>query len=255
MKHMSLVIACLALPMALLGYGQNGHRVVGAVAEAHLNKKAQKAVENLLDGHSLAYVSTYMDEVKSDDNFDHTHSWHWVTIPDGKRYPETEKNEEGDLIEAIERMQHTLSCEDSSRASRVEALKFLVHLMGDLHQPLHVGNGTDRGGNDVKVEWFGRRSNLHRVWDSEMLKSRDFAYSELAAELLATTKKDQVRQWSRGTVMEWAHEIMQYRSQVYRIENPEYMGYQYTYRNWELLTTELAKGGVRLAAVLNEILG
>lgn len=255
MKKISLVFLVLSIPVAMFGYGQNGHRVVGAVAQAQLTKKAQKAVQELLDGHSLAYVSTYMDEVKSDDSYDYMRSWHWVTIPDGKRYAETEKNPDGDLIEAIKQMKNTLACQDSSREKRAEALKFLVHLIGDLHQPLHVGNGTDKGGNDVRVEWFGRRSNLHRVWDSEMLKSRNLAYSELSAELLTTLTNDQKRRWSHGSTTDWAHEAMQYRSQVYRIDNPEYMGYQYTYRNWELLTSQLVKGGVRLAAVLNEILG
>lgn len=239
----------------MLAWGQTGHRVIGAVAENYLTKKTQKAIAELLDGQSLAAASTFMDEVKSDDDFDHTHDWHWVSIPDGKKYPETEKNPEGDLVEAIGRMKAVIGDKSKSQAERAEALKFLIHLIGDLHQPLHVGTGEDKGGNDVRVKWFGTNSNLHRVWDSEMLKSRDFAYSELSNELIRTIEKKTREDWSAGTELDWAHEAMTYRSQVYETGNTDRMGYRYTYQNWDLVTLQLAKGGVRLAYVLNEILG
>jgi hypothetical protein len=245
----------LLFPFLAFGWGQTGHRVIGEVAQAHLNRKAQKAVNKLLEGSSLAAVSTYMDEIKSDDKYDYTHDWHWVTIPSGETYPETEKNPDGDAVEAINRMKKVLADETKTQAERAKALKFLVHLVGDLHQPLHVGNGLDRGGNNVKVKWFGKSSNLHRVWDSEMLRSRDFAYSELSEELLGTLNKKTKEEWSRGATEDWAHEAMQYREQVYNTGNTERMGYRYTYKNWDLLTQQLAKGGVRLAAILNQILG
>lgn len=253
----SILVALLFLafqPTHLWGWGQTGHRTVAAIAQKHLKNSTKRKIARLLNNHSLVWVSTYMDEIKSDDQFDHTHDWHWVTIPEGKTYSETEKNPDGDLLWAICRMKEILANEDTTRAARAKALKFLVHLVGDLHQPLHVGNGQDRGGNDVKVEWFGDYSNLHRVWDSEMLQSRDFAYSELARQLERTINREKVRQWSQGDIYSWAHENLAYREQIYQIENPDYMGYEYTYRNWPLLTHQLQKGGVRLAHMLNEIL-
>lgn len=255
MRNALIVLSFILLPLSSWGWGQTGHRVIGRIADDQLNDKARSVIETLLEGESLAMVSTYMDEIRSDSTYDHTHSWHWVTIPDGKEYAETEKNPEGDLVEAIERMVQILSDQDESRQERAQALRYLVHLVGDLHQPLHVGNGTDRGGNAVKVKWFGDYSNLHRVWDSEMIDSKRFSYSELAYELQAMYDQKRMVQWSDGTVRDWAHEAMQYREQVYDYGNPDRMGYRYSYQNWDLVERQLTKGGVRLASLLNRILG
>lgn len=199
----------------------------------------------------MAEVSTWMDEVKSDDLFDHTHSWHYCTIPEGATY-ETRNNDEGQLVEKIEEMKATLGCADSTEESKVQALKFLVHLIGDLHQPLHVGNGEDRGGNSIKVKFFYESSNLHRVWDSEMINYKLYSYTELAA-IADNIKDDQLVNYQKGNSADWANECTQFRSQVYDFEDPERLGYEYVYQNWDLVKQQLLKGGVRLAAVLNDI--
>lgn len=250
-----LFVLSFAIPATALAWGQTGHRVIGAIAEKQLSKKAKKQIEELLGGQSLADASTWMDEVRSDDDYDHTHDWHWVSIPDGKKYPETDKNPDGDLVEAIGRMKAVIQDERRPREERAQALRFLVHLIGDIHQPLHVGTGEDRGGNDVKVEWFGRGSNLHRVWDSGMLDSRDYAFSELTTELCRQYSDEQIEQWQCGNEIDWAHEAMSFRDQVYNTGEKEYMGYEYTYQNWDLVKEQLMKGGVRLGMVLNDILG
>lgn len=253
MKRFYAAALILLFPALVLAWGQTGHRAIAAIAQEHLSREALNEIDFILNGRSLVMMSTYMDEVRSDDAYDHTHDWHWVTIPDGMRYEDTDKNPNGDLLEAIERMKALASNEDTNRAVRAEALAFLVHLIGDLHQPLHVGNGKDRGGNDVQVKWFGRRSNLHRVWDSGMIDSRDFSYSELSYELNRMIKPDQIDQWSQGNPVSWAHETLNYREDVYNVREPNRMGYEYTYRNWSLLEQQLMKAGIRLAATLNEI--
>ncbi len=234
------------------GWGQIGHRVIGQVAENHLSKKARKAIENLLGHESLAEASTYMDEIRSDDNFDHTHPWHYTTIPAGETYESCEKSDKGELIEAIGRMRTILESETASRTEKVEALRFLVHLVGDLHQPLHVGNGEDRGGNDIKLEFFYEPSNLHRIWDSGMIDSKQYSYTELAAVVDHATVAE-LNRWRQGTPIDWANEAMQYRPQVYDIGEKDYLSYEYVYKNWDLVKRQLAKGGVRLAAMLNDI--
>src|SRR5690606_26944325 len=109
------------------------------------------------------------------DTFDHMTTWHYVTIPEGETYETIEKEPAGDIIKAIEESIKQLSenFEQLSDSLKAEHLKILVHLIGDLHQPLHVGNGTDRGGNDFDLTYFGRESNLHRVWDSEMINGKE----------------------------------------------------------------------------------
>lgn len=234
-----------------LAWGPTGHRVIGEIADKHLSKKARKEISALLGHQSLAEVSTWMDEIRSDDRYDYTHSWHYTTIPEGKTY-ETRDNDQGQLVERIEMMITTLKSEDSSQASQTEALKFLVHLVGDLHQPLHVGNGEDRGGNDVKVRFFYENSNLHRVWDSGMINHKLFSYTELAA-IVDHASEQQVTAWMQGSAAAWAEECIQYREQIYDTGDPERMGYEYVYKNWSLLESQLLKAGIRLAGILNSI--
>ncbi len=249
-----LVIFTAGLFHQAWAWGQTGHRAIGHIAENHLSSKAKKAINELLGSESLAVASTWMDEVRSDDAYNHTHDWHWVTIYNGRTYAEMEKNPNGDVIEAIGRMKSILKSDTATKEQRVIALRFLVHLVGDLHQPLHVGTGKDRGGNDVKVKWFYESSNLHRVWDSEIIDSKQLSYTELA-ESIDHASQDQIGQWQRGTVEDWAHETMAYRSQIYDTGDTERMGYQYMYKNWELMQEQLEKGGIRLAGMLNDIFG
>lgn len=236
------------------GWGQTGHRVIGEIAENHLSRKAKKNIEKLLGDESLAIVSTWMDEIRSDEAYDHTHPWHYTTIPPGETYETAEVEDGGRLVKAIEDMIGTLKNEEKPKEEKVEALKMLVHLVGDLHQPLHVGTGEDRGGNDVKLEFFYQPSNLHRIWDSGMIDHKQLSYTELA-EAVDHASKDQVQKWTKGTVADWADEAVQYREQVYAIGDKDYLSYEYVYKNWDLVQQQLQKAGVRLAGVLNAIYG
>lgn len=250
-----LTILFFAISQLSFGWGQTGHRVVGQIAQNHLSKKAKKNIQKILGTETLAYASTYMDEIKSEASFKYANDWHWVTIPDGSTYSNSEKNNNGDVVEAIDRMTAILKSDTANLNQRKQALRFLVHLVGDIHQPLHVGNGTDKGGNNVKVKWFGESSNLHRVWDSEMIDSRGWSFSELAQQIDVADKTQILGFQNSLNPANWAEEAMQYRPQIYNTGDTERMGYRYTYDNWSLLEEQLLKGGLRLAGLLNEIFG
>jgi len=253
-KVISFLLVFPFLVNQALGYGQTGHRVVGLVAEQHLSKKARKKVRQILENNSLAEVSNFMDDVKSDDAYDHTHDWHWVTIPDGQQYEQTPKNPHGDVIMKIEEIVQALKAGKLTPAQEQENLKFLIHLVGDLHQPLHVGTGEDMGGNNVKLQWFGQNSNLHRVWDSDIIAGKDLSYSELAA-FLGEPAKAQIKNWQSNNVRAWATEMMIYRPQVYAIPDDGKLGYRYSYDNFNTIQKLLLQGGIRLAGLLNQIYG
>ena len=240
------------LPNALYAWGPIGHRAIGQVAAQHLSPKARKAVQRLLAGQSLAMASTWMDEVRSDSSYDHVRDWHWVTIPDGGTYATSEKNPDGDAVEAIERVKVLLRSDTVSPTRKAEALRFLIHLIGDLHQPLHVGRGDDKGGNDFQVQWMKKGSNLHRVWDSGLIELQELSYTELAAGL-RTPSKVELRAWAQGTTAQWAEEALLLRPRVYSVERGAELGYAYSYANWPLVREQLLKAGIRLAAVLNEV--
>lgn len=252
MKQIIISIFSLCLSLTAFGWGQTGHRVVGKVAENHLSEKAKEALWKIMGHESLAEASTWMDEIKSDNSFDYANPWHYVTIPEGKNYHTAEHPEEGDAYEAINRMKSILKDEKASKEEKRNAVRMLTHLVGDMHQPLHVGNGEDRGGNNVKLKWFYDDSNLHRVWDSEIIDSKQLSYTELAQMI------DHYKEAEQDTVPStdmnvWINEAMMLRTQVYNIGDKNYLSYEYMYQNWDTVKNQLYKAGVRLAQVLNEI--
>jgi hypothetical protein len=209
-------IAALCL-LTLLSYGyahawgQTGHRAMGWVAEKYLSKKAKREMERILAGQSLAMASTWMDEIRSDSTYNYTADWHWVTIQDGQTYEQSVKNPNGDVIQTIERIITELKSKKFTGIEEAERIKMLIHLVGDIHQPLHVGGGNDRGGNDVKIMWFRVDSNLHRVWDSDMIDDTKLSYTELAQSLDKPTPVQLTRAWptvSRYTIMALANLVI-----------------------------------------------
>lgn len=233
-------------------WGQTGHRVVGHIADGMLSRKAQKQVKRVLGHETLAEVSTWMDEVRSDRDYSYATTWHYATIPDGETYETAKKQENGDVIWAIEKIVRELKAGNLSEEDEATNLKFLVHLVGDIHQPLHVGNGTDRGANDVKVKWFSSNANLHAVWDSRMIDGKQYSYTELANKINHPTKAD-IKAWQAATVRDWAYESMSYRQRIYALPESNRLSYRYSYDNFDLVEYRLLQAGVRLAGVINDI--
>ncbi len=233
-------------------WSKTGHRVVGEVAEQHLSKKAKRAIESLLDGESLAAVANFGDEIKSDRAYRKFSAWHYVNIPFGKTYAEIEKNEYGDLVQGVNTCLEIIKNEKSSKEDKAFYLKFLVHLIGDLHQPMHVGRGEDKGGNDIQLQWFGSGTNLHRVWDSNMINENGMSFTELATEY-PEMSKEQIKFLQSGSLLDWVEESHLLAEKVYAsVEPGEKLSYRYSYDWWDTAADQLQKGGVRLAAVLNE---
>ncbi|WOK06213.1 S1/P1 nuclease [Imperialibacter roseus] len=235
-------------------WGQTGHRVVGLVAERHLTKKAKANIGKILGGESLAIVSNYMDFIKSDPTYKHMDPWHYCTIPDGQAYEQAGTPSEGDVIATIERLKSELKSKQFTDRDEAFAIKMLAHLVGDIHQPLHVGNGNDRGGNDVKLKYFWESSNLHRVWDSDMIDGQQLSYTEFA-DWVDTEDKATVAAWQKNVTTDWAYESMGLREQVYNLPEDLSLSYRYNFDNIDAVKLRLVQAGVRLAGLLNEIYG
>lgn len=248
-----ITLLCTWVPLFAGAWGQTGHRTIGRVAETHLTSTAKKKLATILEGESLAMASTWMDEIRSNRKYHYMSDWHWVTIPDGQTYAQTEKNPHGDIIETIERMIKELSLGQLAPDKEKEQIKILIHLVGDIHQPLHVGTGEDRGGNETKVRWFERKSNLHRVWDSEMIEDTQLSDTELVLSL-DRISKNKVKKLQNTSTYDWARESKELRKQVYAIGDGN-LGYEYAFRNIKTVRKRLQQAGVRLAGLLNEIYG
>ncbi len=236
-------------------WGKTGHRATGAIAQQYLSKKAARTINKLLEGRNLAYVSTYGDEIKSDASYRKYGPWHYVNFPFDANYDTHPKSEKGDIIQAIETCIQKLKNPQTSREDQVFHLKLLVHFMGDLHQPLHIGLAEDRGGNDFQVRWFDEGTNLHTVWDTKMIEHYNMSYSELAENKIPWSKA-QMAQIRLGTVVDWMQESRVLCKDVYsNTKKGDKLGYRYMYDYFERVQEQLHKGGIRLAHLLNEIYG
>lgn len=235
-------------------WGKTGHRAVGEIAEDHLTKRAKKAIEDLLDGHGLAFVANYADDIKSDPEYREYSPWHYVNIaPDQTEYDKSLASEDGDLVQAINKCIEILESKEASREQKQFYLKMLVHFMGDLHQPLHVGHASDKGGNDIQIQWFNQGSNLHRLWDSDMIDFYQMSYTELA-ENADVLSKSQVKAIQKGSLLDWVYESRNLAEEVYNsAESGDHLGYKYMYNYMPVVLKQLQKAGIRLAEVLNEI--
>jgi hypothetical protein len=249
-----LTLCCLA-PLAASppasAWGPIGHRVVGRIAESHLTPAAAAGVRALLGHETLARASTWPDEVRSDPAWSHADPWHYISIDDGLTYETAPKNPQGDIIVTLTRCEGILRSAAASREQRVTALRYLVHLVGDLHQPLHVGRTDDRGGNGVEVAWQRQPANLHSVWDSLMINDERLSFSELAAFIDHPTPEEVVT-WQASDYRDWLEESMAYRPQVYEIGDGR-LGWAYAYRHMPVVRARLLQAGVRLAGRLNAI--
>ncbi len=251
-----LIILFLLVPVVSFGngfWGKTGHRVTGHIAQNHLTGKTKRALKDLLGGHSLAYVSTFADEIKADRSFSKFSAWHYVNYPLGIRYEDSEKSKYGDLLTAIEECTQIVKDEARSREDRVFYLKMLIHLIGDLHQPMHASRAEDKGGNDIQLQWFGEGTNLHRVWDKNLIESYGMTYTELATELDQVSRKER-KEIQEGTIYDWVHESHELCAKIYEsAEVGEKLAYRYGYEYNDMLFQQLQKGGLRLAKVLNDL--
>jgi len=239
-------------------WGQTGHRIVAEVAQNHLTPEAEEAVRDLLGGVSMARVSVWADEARGQDKWSFTRTWHYTTIPDGETYQTAEKQKDGDVITALRKYEEILRSNEASRDEKITALKFFIHFAGDVHQPLHVGNGEDRGGNDVDVSWYGEEARLHSVWDSKIIDHTELSFTEFTRFIDHPTPQE-IEKWQRASYVDWAMESYEVRDQVYSFSknsNSSRLPYlSWDYRNAAVPVVEerLLKAGVRLAGVLNNI--
>ncbi len=241
----------LLLPAAAAAWGPTGHRVVGQIAENHLSSAARYGVECLIGPEGLAEASTWADEIRSDPAWDKATPWHYISIDDGETLETTERSPHGDVLWAIHHFSDVLRSPDASRRNKADALKLLVHFVGDVHQPLHVERRGDGGGNGVRVTWFGEPTSLHHLWDTGLIEHEKLSFTEIARFLDHPTS-EQVAAWQASTPEDWVRESLALRAQVYDIGDGD-LGYAYAYRELPLVKKRLLQAGVRLAGLLDRI--
>jgi hypothetical protein len=256
MKLNKLIIGVVAAAMSFqaLSWGQIGHRVTGALAEQYLTPEAQRAISQLLINEDLAEASTYPDQMKSNPSEfwkKTANPWHYVNVFDGKTYSDVAPPPEGNAVTALEMFTKQLKSKQSSLTEKQLALRFIVHIIGDLHQPFHAGNGKDRGGNDVKLKFFWEDSNLHRVWDSGLIDRQQLSYTEWTKILSRKISEQQAKDWMVVDPKAWIAESVKLRANLY--PESDKLSWDYQYQNLPVVKQRLQMGGVRIAAYLNAL--
>lgn len=256
-KKIIIPVLAFAISVFLMSWGVVGHRAIGKIAQNHLNKKASEAVKNLLGSESLAMVSTYPDEIRSYKQYAYTAPWHYVNLPEGLNYTDFSSQlksiETPNIYKAMVNCIADLKDPAKSKQDKTFALKFLVHLVGDIHQPMHTGHAEDSGGNGIKIKLMRKESNLHGLWDSGLIDYAGLSYNELAADCDVISRKE-AKNWQKEDITKWAYESYEITAQLYAeaAKNPEF-DYSYYPNHAEVMKKRLAQAGLRLAGLLNEI--
>jgi len=253
----ALLLVCLSgFHSSVLAWGVIGHRVTGAIADQLVKPHTKQHIQHILGKETLARGSTWPDEMRSNPSefWRKTASpWHYVTIPEGKTYAQVGAPKEGDAVTALIRFKTTLQNPKASRAEKQLALRFIVHIIGDLHQPLHAGNGTDRGGNDRKITFFNHKTNLHSVWDSGLVDGLQLSYTEWTQWMLDDLTPAQRTQWRSAEPRVWIKESVAIRQTVYPPETQEAISWDYAYEHNPIIKKRLLQGGVRIADYLDDV--
>ncbi len=256
--------------MSAFSFGPIAHRSVGLIAQANLTPKAQAVVRQLLGQESLADVSNWADQVRGDGKVYQQANWyHFEKMNDGINYINNlkampqEQRLKGGVVTAVLAAFDAIRAQNTPPQERKDALKFLVHFVGDIHQPLHTGRNEDMGGNKIEVNWYGYPSNLHAVWDSGLIivghkdilnpaapvENQSVIYAQYLVGKFAKAPVD----FSMNVEL-WLNESISIRPAAY---NPTYATNQPLYLSQQLPVVDFRvyQAGIRLAAALNQIFG
>lgn len=259
------LLLCLLLFMvsysSIAWWGLTGHRVVGEIAQSYLSAKARKAIKEIMGDESLAMAANWGDFVKSDSNYNYLNSWHYNNLKAGMTYNELEAQLLSDtganLFARTNFLIAQLKNKELDKEKKLVYLRLLIHFIGDMHQPLHVGGRAENlGGNRIRVHWFNEATNIHTVWDERLLEFQQLSYTEWAKAINHTTKK-QRNEWQQQPMVAWCFESYQIAQEIYAgiTQTDQKLGYNYNFEHIDEVNQRLLRGGVRLAGVLNEIFG
>lgn len=272
---LTVLVSAMGISIQALAWGATGHRIVGEVAQKHLTVKAAAAVKDILNSRGLPDVANWADDIRSDDSYAAVAPFHYADVAAGfESYGAAPKNPKGDVVVAINLLTEYLKTGNSAAFDKVpafpkvtkeQALKLLVHFVGDVHQPLHAGDPADHGGNNVRVYFMNTHteSNLHSVWDTDIIDYTKLSYTEYANFIDHPSKSD-LAAWGSLNPADWDSEGVAFRTQIYIYpdKQPSVTGpvkamplisYVYIYKNRGLMETRLLQGGIRLANLLNSI--
>jgi len=258
MRQYTLTASLIVLTIALVSWGQKGHKAIATIAEKHLTANTKTIVNTYLKGESMSEASTWADEITNDPQYKKTSTWHYINLPLGLTKEQFTdyiiKQDKDNIYTAILKAEANLKDKTLSLSQKNQALKFLIHLIGDAHQPMHVSRAEDKGGNDVQVRFNGNGTNLHALWDGKLIDHEGFNYAEMAKKY-DWANPEQVKKWQADSPMQWLWESYQVSTQIYEDTQPGGNIDEASYKkSIAIVHLRIAQAGVRLAGELNRLL-
>lgn len=258
LKQLILGLAIIYAPLQSMAWGTEGHRIAGQIADSYLTPKARAAIKAILGNESIAITSNWADFIKSDPNYNYLSTWHYSDMDKSYTYPELQEYLNHDTnVDAYTKLQFLISelkKKNLTKENKLLYLRMLIHIVEDVHQPLHVGHTEDKGGNDVKVTWFNNPTNLHSVWDSQLIEFQQLSYTEYTASINHTTTAQRA-EWQKAPISEWLFESNQIADKIYsEVKTGDTINtYKYNFGHIDIVNQQLLKAGVRLAGILNQL--
>lgn len=263
-------------------WGANGHRIVAHICDLHLTDSAKKGVKEILGNEFIEEAANWPDYIKSESGWRFANEWHYTTVNEDKsisdiRKEYSEDTKINDALEAMDLMLAILKDDkdateyleglmDKNKANalnnstKATALAFLVHLVGDIHQPLHVGKNKDQGGNKITVLFFDEKTNVHSVWDTHIIEHEKLSYTEFSRFINKLTPEE-ITALQEDAIDEWARESIVVREHIYdtlydytdRDSGLPEFSWNYQHDNIPIVEERLVTAGVRLAGIINKL--
>jgi nuclease S1 len=234
-------------------WGPMGHSIIGEIAQSKLLPGTKRIIREQLQTRSLANISNWADQVKKKRK---QRPWHYTNIPEGiLEYDPRRDCPTGNCVtEIIPEMAQTLAKPRASLKDRREALKYLAHFVGDIHQPLHLGYASDRGGNRISLRYRGRNTNLHALWDQGLIQRGRKSLVQYARRLNCRRTVSIRLKNLREEVIRWGLESRKIvLNSVYNFNEKSGLSPNYIARSRVILNRRMCKAGTRLAGILNQV--
>ena len=257
MKRFTLILLLLSLTLTIISWGSKGHRALATIAERHLSPNTRAVVNAYLEGESMTDAATWADEIRNEQEFRNTSSWHFLNAPLGLNKVQFSqfviKQDKDNIYSAILKAQASLKNKALDNKQKAEALKFLIHLVGDAHQPMHVSRAEDKGGNSIQVRFDGKGTNLHSLWDSKLIDHERLNNEEMAKQY-DWANAGQSKKWQADSPMQWLWESYQISSELYDEVTPgQTIDQAYYKKSIDIIHLRIAQAGIRLAGELNKL--
>lgn len=248
-----LFIFCLiGVSAALVSWGFKGHRAVATIAQKHLTSNTAYVVSAYLKGEGMSDVATWADENRNST----TAPWHFLNLPLGLTHEQFVKfvsESDNNVYTAILKTEAALKDKNLSADQKNEALKYLIHLVGDAHQPMHISQKEDKGGNTIQVRFDNKGTNLHSLWDSKLIDHEGLSEADIA-KTYDTATPAQIKQWQADSPMEWIWESYQITSELYTQVKPgQEIDEAYYQKYIPVIRKRIDQAGIRLAGELNKL--